>query len=246
VGGQPGGPAHRTSHWLKQATTFEPSSWAASPVAGQPQPPEPCNLQGPQEAFDSPCLSSKAMNMHFEPDCAPLSKHWDWLIKPVTSEQAYSGCTMLSWCMQDIAESVTCIPSTQAPTFQSGISCPSIRHGKQWDLLACTGLRGSRLSMRANMQSRLAPRHLTLSAWSPMSQTCADTASDCSPLFVRSRDTTMFEFRASSKWEGKVPSGPDAANGTPEYGATAMLAAGTDASPTAAAAAAARHRALLR
>merc|ERR1719408_922479 len=58
VGGHAGGPAHKTSHWLTQPLTFDPSSGPASPFLGHPQPPEPDNWQGPQPPFSWPSLSS--------------------------------------------------------------------------------------------------------------------------------------------------------------------------------------------
>lgn len=85
VGGQAGGPAQRTSHWLMQAVTFEPASGPTSPTAGQPQPPVPGNSQGPHEALEPPFTSYETC-MHLEPVAVPLPKHWDWLIEPVWSE----------------------------------------------------------------------------------------------------------------------------------------------------------------
>jgi len=41
VGGHAGGPAQRTSHWLKHDWTFEPASGPGWPTAGQPQEPVP-------------------------------------------------------------------------------------------------------------------------------------------------------------------------------------------------------------
>jgi len=74
VGGHPGGPAQSTSHWLRQDTTVESCTGPGCPTAGQPQLPEPANSHGAHELLFSPALSSYAMNMHLDPERAPLLK----------------------------------------------------------------------------------------------------------------------------------------------------------------------------
>mmetsp|Transcript_59271 Transcript_59271/g.92290 ORF Transcript_59271/g.92290 Transcript_59271/m.92290 type:complete len:251 (+) Transcript_59271:148-900(+) len=74
VGGHAGGPVQRTSHWLRQDFTVEPSKGPAPPTGGQPQPPVPRNSQGAQDDFVSP-LCSKVRNIHLEPESAAREKH---------------------------------------------------------------------------------------------------------------------------------------------------------------------------
>merc|ERR1719387_1143348 len=131
VGGQPGGPGQITAHWSTHDVIFEPDSGPGPPAAGHPKPPVPEMKQGPHVDFLLPSSFSYASHMHLDPERTPLSKHWLVVMKPDSSEHAYSGCRIFVWWLQVISHAVTRMPPTHALTFQHGCSWPSISHGRQ-------------------------------------------------------------------------------------------------------------------
>jgi len=131
VGGQPGGPGQITAHWSTHDVIFEPDSGPGPPAAGQPKPPVPEMKQGPHVDFLVPSSFSYANHMHLDPERTPLSKHWLVVMKPDSSEHAYSGCRIFVCWLQVISHAVTRMPPTHALTFQHGCSWPSISHGRQ-------------------------------------------------------------------------------------------------------------------